>query len=277
MGKITKKEAVGIILACIYVFMDYTSKHGAMSNDFDQDDLYAGNDIFISKNLEEKKGYENRVKPALDKGLSFCGLILLSPLYIVIAAAVYLSDPGHVFFTQERVGRNKRLFRIHKFRTMKMDTPHDVPTHMLENPEQYIIKAGRVLRKYSLDELPQIWDIFRGKMSVIGPRPALWNQKDLITERDKYGANDIMPGLTGWAQINGRDGLEIVRKAQLDGEYAKRLKKGGFRAFLFDCKCFLGTISVAFKHDGVIEGGTGSKFINSDAYGNKRDRTKNLK
>lgn len=138
-----------------------------------------------------------------------------------------------------------------KFRTMKMDTPKDTPTHLLENPEQYITKVGKFLRKSSLDELPQIFQIFTGKMSIIGPRPALWNQFDLIAERDKYGANDVRPGLTGWAQINGRDELPIDVKARFDGEYVENL------SFLFDCKCFFGTIGAVLKHDGVVEGGTG--------------------
>ena len=139
---------------------------------------------------------------------------------------------------------------------MKLCTPHDVPTHLLENPEQYITKIGRFIRKYSIDELPQIWDIFVGNMSIVGPRPALWNQDDLIVERDKYGANDVMPGLTGWAQINGRDELEIDVKAKLDGEYVKQLKRGGFTGFMMDIKCILGTVTAVLKHDGVVEGGT---------------------
>jgi O-antigen biosynthesis protein WbqP len=140
---------------------------------------------------------------------------------------------------------------------MKMSTPHDIPTHQLENPDQYITGVGKFLRKTSLDELPQIWDIFIGKMSIIGPRPALWNQDDLIAERDKYGANDVKPGLTGWAQINGRDELEIPAKAKLDGKYTEAIKKGGFKAFAFDVRCFFGSIISVFKSDGVVEGGTG--------------------
>lgn len=201
--------------------------------------------------------YEKSIKPATDKMLAFGGLLFLSPVFGLISLAVYLDDPGPVIFTQKRVGKNREFFSLHKFRSMKMDTPHDMPTHMLENPEQYITGVGRILRKYSLDELPQIWDIFRGKMSVIGPRPALWNQEDLVACRDLYGANDVLPGLTGLAQIQGRDELEIVDKARLDGEYVKELHKGGYRAFIQDAKCFLSTVGCVLKHEGVIEGGTG--------------------
>ena len=162
-----------------------------------------------------------------------------------------VDDPGTVLFTQKRVGKNKQYFRLHKFRSMKMSTPHDRPTHMLDNPEQYITKVGKFIRVHSLDELPQIWDIFIGNMSIIGPRPALWNQDFLTAERDKYGANDIKPGLTGWAQINGRDDLEISMKAKLDGEYKNR------ESFRFDCRCFIETIFSVARGDGVIEGGTG--------------------
>lgn len=196
-------------------------------------------------------------KRMLDKGLSFLGLIVLAPLYGLISLAVYLDDPGPVIFTQKRVGRGRHFIEIHKFRSMKMSTPHDVPTHLLEHPEKYITKVGKFLRKSSLDELPQIWDIFCGKMSIIGPRPALWNQGDLVAEREKYGANDVFPGLTGWAQINGRDELEIMVKAKLDGDYVKILKSGGFKAFLQDIHCFIGTIGGVLKRDGVVEGGTG--------------------
>jgi len=201
--------------------------------------------------------YEKFVKRVIDIILSGVGLILLSWLYLIIVIAVLIDDPGPVFFCQKRVGKKKKLFKLHKFRSMKMSTPHDMPTHMLNNPKQYITHVGRFLRKSSLDELPQIWDIFRGKMSIIGPRPALWNQEDLIEERDKYGANDVLPGLTGWAQINGRDELEIPVKAKLDGEYVRHLHQGGFKAFGFDCKCFFGTIRSVIKSDGIVEGGTG--------------------
>ena len=195
--------------------------------------------------------YEKYVKRLIDIVLSGCGIVILSPVYLIVAAAIKLDDPGPVFFRQKRVGIHKSHFQILKFRTMKMDTPRDMPTHLLQNPEQYITRVGKVLRKTSLDELPQIFQIFTGKMSIIGPRPALWNQFDLIEERDKYGANDVRPGLTGWAQINGRDELPIDVKARFDGEYVENL------SFRFDCKCFLGTIVSVLKHDGVVEGGTG--------------------
>ncbi len=195
--------------------------------------------------------YDKIIKRIIDVALSFCGLVVLSPIYLILCIAIYIDDPGSVFFAQKRVGRNKQYFKLHKFRSMKMSTPHDVPTHMLENPDQYITRIGKFLRKSSLDELPQIGDIFIGNMSIIGPRPALWNQDLLTAERDKYGANDIKPGLTGWAQINGRDELEISVKAKLDGVYVKK------ESFLFDCQCFLGTIFSVLRSKGVVEGGTG--------------------
>ena len=195
--------------------------------------------------------YKKFGKRCLDVILSGCGIVILAPLMALIALAIKVDDPGPVFFRQKRVGIHKSYFHILKFRTMKMDTPRDTPTHLLENPQKYITRVGGVLRKTSLDELPQIFQIFSGKMSVIGPRPALWNQEDLIEERDRYGANDVRPGLTGWAQINGRDELPIAVKAHFDGEYVQRL------SFLFDCRCFFGTILSVMKHDGVVEGGTG--------------------
>ena len=182
--------------------------------------------------------YQKYVKRFIDIVLSFLALIVLSWLYLIIIIAIKIDDPGPAFFTQKRVGIHKTYFKLHKFRSMKMSTPHDVPTHQLENPEQYITRVGKILRKFSLDELPQIWDIFIGKMSIVGPRPALWNQYDLIEERDKYGANDVQPGLTGWAQINGRDSLEIPVKAKFDGEYAQKLSFG------FDVKCFFKSIFI---------------------------------
>lgn len=197
-------------------------------------------------------GFYNRIiKRVLDIILSFFGLVLLSPVFLFLSLWILIDDPGPVLFTQKRIGRNKQYFKLHKFRSMKMSTPHDKPTHMLENPEQYITKSGKFIRSHSLDELPQIWDIFIGNMSIIGPRPGLWNQDLLTAERDKYGANDIKPGLTGWAQINGRDELEIPDKAKLDGEYASKLGP------IMDLKCFLGSLGV-FKGDkSVVEGGTG--------------------
>lgn len=195
--------------------------------------------------------YRRMIKPILDITISLLGLILFSWLFLIIIIAIEIDDPGPVFFTQKRVGIHKKHFKLYKFRSMKMSTPHDTPTHLLENPDQYITKVGRVLRKLSLDETPQLINILKQDMSIIGPRPALWNQYDLIEERDKYGANDIKPGLSGWAQINGRDELEIADKARLDGEYVKRM------SFLFDCRCFFGTAVSVLRHDGVVEGGTG--------------------
>ena len=195
--------------------------------------------------------YKHFFKRVIDILLSGIGIVVLIPIWVILFIAIKIDSKGPIFFKQKRVGIHKKTFSILKFRTMKIDTPHDVPTHMLENPEQWITKVGKFLRKTSLDELPQIFNIFAGQMSIIGPRPALWNQDDLIVERDKYGANDVKPGLTGWAQINGRDELEIPVKAALDGEYVEK------QSFLFDCKCFLGTIKSVLKHDGVVEGGTG--------------------
>lgn len=202
--------------------------------------------------------YEKYIKRAMDMVLSFGGLVVLSPIYAGIALAIVIDDPGPVLFTQKRMGQNKKYFKLHKFRSMKMSTPHDVPTHMLDNPEQYITKVGKFLRAHSLDELPQIWDIFIGNMSVIGPRPGLWNQDILTAERDKYNANDVKPGLTGWAQINGRDELEIPVKAKLDGEYVKKM------GLLMDIKCFLGSVGVFAHDDSVVEGGTGEMAKHSE-------------
>lgn len=202
--------------------------------------------------------YEHFIKRGIDVIASAAGLVLLSWLYLLIALAVFIDDPGPIFFAQKRVGKGKTFFFMHKFRSMKMSTPHDTPTHLLKNPEQYITRVGGWLRKSSLDELPQIWDIFVGHMSVVGPRPALWNQDDLIAERDKYGANDVRPGLTGWAQINGRDELEISEKARLDGDYTSILHKGGLQAFQFDYRCFFATFLTVARRDGIVEGGTGS-------------------
>ena len=188
----------------------------------------------------------------LDVLLSGCGILILSPILGIVALAIKLESPGPVIFKQKRFGKNKEFFEIYKFRSMRTDTPKDLPTHLLNDPDRFITKTGRFIRKTSLDELPQLFNIFSGKMSVIGPRPALWNQGDLIAERDKYHANDIRPGLTGWAQINGRDELEIPVKAKFDGEYVRKM------SFLFDCKCFFGTVTSVLRHDGVVEGGTGT-------------------
>lgn len=201
--------------------------------------------------------YRHFFKRLIDIVLSFIGIVVLALPMIVFAFIIKAEDPGPVFFRQKRIGIHKTQFSLLKFRSMKMSTPHDMPTHMLENPEQYILKCGRWMRKMSIDELPQLFNIFTGKMSIIGPRPALWNQDDLIAERDKYGANDIKPGLTGWAQINGRDELEIPIKAKLDGEYAAALNAGHGKGLIMDCKCFFGTIKSVLHHDGVVEGGTG--------------------
>ena len=195
--------------------------------------------------------YRKFGKRLVDIVLSGIALIPLSVVYLILAIAIKIDDPGPVFFRQKRVGIHKTHFEIMKFRTMKMETPRDMPTHLLKNPEQYITRVGGFLRKYSLDELPQILQIFTGKMSIVGPRPALWNQFDLIEERDKYGANDVRPGLTGWAQINGRDELPIDVKARLDGEYVEKM------GFLFDLKCMIGTVLPVFTGAGVVEGGTG--------------------
>lgn len=244
----------GTVLVGVYSVMHVVAKIHLEPEVLDTENPYIQ---FVETDSQPKNFYESMVKPVLDGILSFGGLVILSPLYGVISLAVWLDDPGPVFFTQKRVGKDKHFFWLHKYRSMKMSTPHDVPTHMLENPDQYITRVGRILRKSSLDELPQIWDIFRGKMSVIGPRPALWNQKDLVEERQKYGANSLKPGLTGLAQIRGRDELEIPEKAKTDGEYTEVLHKGGFTAFGQDVDCFIGTVKSVLKHDGVVEGGTG--------------------
>ncbi|CQR46225.1 Undecaprenyl phosphate N,N'-diacetylbacillosamine 1-phosphate transferase [Paraliobacillus sp. PM-2] len=194
-----------------------------------------------------------KIKRLIDVILSLIGLIVLSPIFLILIIAIKIDSRGPVLFKQKRVGINKTHFNILKFRTMSIDTPKDTPTHLLENPDQYITKMGKFLRKTSLDELPQIWNIFVGQMSIIGPRPALWNQYDLIAERDKYGANDVPPGLTGWAQIHGRDELPIDVKSKLDGEYVDKI------SLTMDIKCFFGTIVSVVKSDGIVEGGTGSK------------------
>lgn len=199
------------------------------------------------------------MKRIIDLIISIIGLIILSPLFLLLIIWIKLDSKGPVLFKQKRVGIHKTHFNILKFRTMKIDTPKDTPTHLLQNPEQYITKAGKFLRKTSLDELPQIINIIKGDMAIVGPRPALWNQYDLIEERDKYGANDIRPGLTGWAQVNGRDELEIPVKAALDGEYVRKM------GFAMDIKCIFKTLIQIFTHEGVVEGGTGSmKSENKD-------------
>jgi|SRR5690625_4432103 len=194
-----------------------------------------------------------KLKRVIDIIMSFMGLIILSPVFLILIVGIKLDSKGPILFKQKRLGINKSHFNILKFRTMRIDTPKDTPTHLLKDPEMYITKMGKFLRKTSLDELPQILNILAGHMSVIGPRPALWNQYDLIEERDKYGANNIVPGLTGWAQIKGRDELPIDIKARLDGEYVKKM------SLWFDIKCFFGTLVSVVKSAGVVEGGTGSK------------------
>lgn len=259
MGKLKKFLGVtSVVLGTAYVGVSALAKAKKKSEMIDED-LHKDEYIDAGKPVEVRKKslYESKLKRVIDKTLSFGGLVVLSPVYAALSLAVYIDDPGPVLFTQKRVGQNKEYFKLHKFRSMKMSTPHDTPTHLLENPDQYITRVGKFLRKFSLDELPQIWDIFIGNMSIIGPRPALWNQTDLVEERDKYGANDVKPGLTGWAQINGRDELEIEVKAKLDGEYVAELKKGSLKGLIMDIKCFVGTILSVLKHDGVVEGGTG--------------------
>lgn len=196
--------------------------------------------------------YRNVVKRMIDLALSAMALLILAVPLLLLGLIVQLDSKGPALFWQKRVGMHKKTFMMPKFRSMYTQTPSDMPTHMLSDPSRWITPVGKVYRKLSIDELPQLWSIFTGKMSIIGPRPALWNQDDLIAERDKYGVNDVRPGLTGWAQINGRDELEIPVKAKLDGEYVEKM------SFLFDCKCFFGTILAVLKHDGVVEGGTGA-------------------
>lgn len=272
------KKFIGIsvaVLGAAFVGMSILAKKKKPSSvyedDSDQKNPFEGKKVILIEDENDKENadgvkghleavgdseynpsfYEKHVKRAIDVVLSFGGLVVLSPIFATIALAIKIEDPGPVLFTQKRVGQNKRYFKLHKFRSMKMSTPHDVPTHQLENPEQYITKVGKFLRAHSLDELPQIWDIFVGNMSVIGPRPGLWNQDLLTAERDKYGANDVKPGLTGWAQINGRDELKIEEKAKLDGEYVKEIGLG------MDIRCFLGSLHVFGKDESVVEGGTG--------------------
>jgi O-antigen biosynthesis protein WbqP len=205
--------------------------------------------------------YKSFVKRLLDIILSGFAILVFAFPMLIVALAIVIDDPGPVLFKQKRVGQKKNgqitYFMIWKFRSMKMSTPHDVPTHLLENPDQYITRVGKFIRKTSIDELPQIYQVFFGKLSVIGPRPALWSQEDLIEERERYGANDVKPGISGWAQINGRDELEIPVKAKLDGEYTAAMNSGRFKGFLMDVRCFFGTFVSVLRSDGVVEGGTG--------------------
>ncbi len=205
--------------------------------------------------------YMNVVKRFFDIVCSGIAIVVFAIPMLILGIAIKIDDPGPVFFQQRRVGQKKNgkitYFKILKFRSMKMATPSDVPTHLLENPYQYITRVGKFIRKTSLDELPQIYQVFTSKLSIVGPRPALWSQEDLIEERESYGANDVKPGITGWAQINGRDELEIGAKARLDGEYAVALKSGRFKGFKMDVKCFFGTFARVLKSEGLVEGGTG--------------------
>lgn len=208
-----------------------------------------------SLNNKRNEVYVNYIKRVFDVTFSVAGLAVLAVPMLGVTVLIMQEDKGNPIFTQKRFGKDQTYFDLYKFRSMRMDTPHDIPTHELTNPEQYMLKIGKTIRKFSIDELPQLINIIKGEMSIIGPRPALWNQEDLIAEREKYGANSVKPGLTGWAQINGRDELEISEKARLDGEYANNI---GFR---MDCKCFFGTFLKVLKHDGVVEGGTGALAV----------------
>lgn len=275
--------ATGIALSTTFVGLAIVAKKkkaaSVYENDLDQKNPMEGKTVVFIEDENDKENadgvkghleaigesshvpgiYEKYVKRGIDLVLSFGGLVALSPIMGVIALAIKIEDPGPVLFTQKRLGQNKKYFKLHKFRSMKMNTPHDVPTHMLDNPDQYITKVGKFIRAHSLDELTQIWDIFVGNMSVIGPRPGLWNQDLLTAERDKYGANDVKPGLTGWAQINGRDELEIPDKAKLDGEYVEKM------GAMMDVKCFLGSVGVFAKDDSAVEGGTGEMKKKADS------------
>ncbi len=216
------------------------------------DEIYQIGEMKRKYHRKSENMYQKGIKRAIGLLMAVFVTILISPILLLISIAVKCESRGPVLFRQKRVGMHKELFEIYKFRSMRTDTPKDMATHLLQNPESYITKVGKFLRKTSLDELPQLFNIIKGDMAWVGPRPALWNQYDLIEERDKYGANDVMPGLTGWAQINGRDELEIPVKAKLDGEYVKRC------SFLFDVRCFFGTFISVLRQDGVVEGGTGS-------------------
>lgn len=278
-----KKAAIfsGVTLGAAYTVMSYVAKkqrpRTVYKNEPEEQNPMAGKKVvFVESendpvNADGKQGhleavgessykptfYAKCIKRGMDKILSFGGMVVLSPIYAITAVAIKLDDPGPVIFHQKRVGKNKSYFQLSKFRSMKLDTPKNVPTHMLDNPDQYLLKSGKLIRKLSIDELPQLWNIFVGNMSVIGPRPALWNQDFLTAERDKYGANDVKPGLTGLAQAHGRDELEIPDKAKLDGEYAKALKKSSWSGLKMDIKVFVDSVKAVLKHDGVVEGGTG--------------------
>lgn len=262
-------NVLGLLFLCLEVFAFIKRENSRYLNNKNECNPFEGKKVvFIENdnneiNADGRKGYLKEVgcievkytfytkyiKRLLDIILSFFGLLILSPIFLVIIVAIYIDDPGPILFTQKRVGKNKQYFKLHKFRSMKMSTPHDIPTHMLGDSDNYITKVGKFIRSHSLDELPQIWDIFIGNMSIVGPRPALWNQDVLVAERDKYNANYIKPGLTGWAQVNGRDELEISDKAKLDGDYVKKI------SFMIDLKIFLMTIHVFKGDDTIVEGG----------------------
>ncbi len=240
-----------ICIVCSFLLLKLLAFISQEKPSLDKDNPYLA---MVENENKNTSFYQRGIKPVLGSLLSYCGLVILSPIYLIVAILLYIDDPGDIFFCQKRVGKDGKYFYIHKFRTMKMETPHDMPTHLLANPDFYITRVGKVLRKTSLDELPQIWDIFRGKMAVIGPRPALYNQADLMEERSKYDANTVVPGLTGWAQVNGRDELSIAKKSYFDGEYTKKMKEGGMHAFAMDVLCFIRTIHKVAKADGVQEG-----------------------
>ena len=298
-----KKAAIvsGVTLGAAYTVMSYVARkqrpRTVYKNEPEEQNPMAGKKVVFVENANDpvnadgKQGhleavgessykptfYAKYIKRGMDKILSFGGMVVLSPIYAVTAVAIKLDDPGPVIFHQKRVGKNKSYFQLSKFRSMKLDTPKNVPTHMLDNPDQYLLKSGKLIRKLSIDELPQLWNIFVGNMSVIGPRPALWNQDFLTAERDKYGANDVKPGLTGLAQAHGRDELEIPDKAKLDGEYARALKKSSWSGFKMDMKVFFDSVKAVLKHDGVVEGGTGQLAKEFEKTSNHNDSMNHTK
>ncbi|ADU24034.1 sugar transferase [Ruminococcus albus] len=281
-AKIKKAATItGAALGLAFIVMRKIAKH-QMANDkyrndqSEQNPMYKKRVVFIEDdndpvNADGKRGhleavgisehiqtfYEKYIKRALDIILSFCGMVVLAPVYAMAAIAIKIDDPGPVIFKQKRISEQTGYFDVLKFRSMRMDTPRNMPTHQLSNPDQYLLRTGKLIRKCSIDELPQLWNCFVGSMSIIGPRPALWNQDYLTAERDKYGANDIKPGLTGLAQVHGRDELEIPDKAKLDGEYAAALKKSSWSGLKMDIKVFVDSVKAVLKSDGVVEGGTG--------------------
>ena len=249
-----KLPIVMIIVGLIYCVMAFIAKKTQEDESINDDNPY--NYPYKPKDEKKLPLYVTTLKPFLAHILSFCALVILSPVYAAVAIAIKIDDPGPVFFAQKRVGKNNGYFMCHKFRTMKVSAPHNVPTHQLKDPEQYITRVGKLLRKTSLDEFPQFWDVFRKKMVLIGARPALWNQEDLIEEREKYDAVAADVGITGLAQNRGRDSISIQEKARYDGEYWRILKEGGFKAFFFDCRLFFETIVSVLSHKGVVEGRT---------------------